>query len=53
MKKLLFLLLLFPLSSFADWQFIKKTSYGDVYWDNTNVQKNNNDEYMISILQCN
>lgn len=50
MKNLFFILLLTPLCSYADWQYIKKTSYGDVYWDNTNVQKNNNDEYMIAIL---
>lgn len=50
MKKLFFLLLLAPPCSYADWQYIKKTSYGDVYWDNANVQKNNNDEYLISIL---
>lgn len=50
MKKLLLILIIFPLYSNAELQFIKKTSYGDVYWNSANIQKNRNDEYFIEIV---
>lgn len=34
----------------ADWEFIKKTSYGDVYFDKASVAKNRDQEYYVGIL---
>jgi hypothetical protein len=50
MKIILFLILLTPFFSYADWQYVKKISYGDVYLDNVNIKKTHNDVYKISIL---
>ena len=48
------LLLLFFITSIpclaADWEFVKKTSYGDVYFDKSTIAKNRNQEYYVGIL---
>lgn len=50
MKKILLIILLLPLICHGEWQYIKKTSYGDVYWDNATVQKNKANEYYVAVL---
>lgn len=45
-----FSLTYFNFSYAADWEFVKKTSYGDVYFDKASVGKNRDQEYYVGIL---